>query len=302
LIIGLSGGSGLVGQALITALINLEIIKEIRVLVNKTDIKNHKKIKKFKRNLLDENLQLKEFFIDLNVFFHCAAEKHREDLMYKLHVLSLKRIINENQNKNLRWIQLSSVGAYGNPQRGVIREYASLNSMNEYEKTKSLADKEVQNTNLKYIIVRPSILFGEGVSNKSILNLIKIIKKGLFIRIGKQNTILNYIFLDDLINALVECGIKTNLNSKTYIVSQKIFLKDLLDIFSPYSKNYIFLPIIFAKFMSLFLKFVPKFNLNISRINALTSTVYYDGTKIIQDTNFNYGHSLKDQLIKYDSE
>lgn len=301
MIVGLSGGSGFIGQSLLSKLINLETVTEIRVLINKTDINPHKKLKKYRVNLLDKNLELKDFFRDIVVFYNCASEINCEELMYSLHVNSLKKMIKAIDNKSLRWVQLSSAGVYGNHKTGMIEEYSPINPANEYEKTKALADFEIQNTKLSYIILRPSILFGNGARSNSLLNLLKIVKKGFFIRIGKQNTILNYVSIDDLINAMIECGLKNNIRAKIYILSQKIYIEDFLDFFSPYSRNHIFLPKVIAIFLSFFLKYVPKFNLTKTRIDALTSIACYNGTKILQDTNFNYENSLLEQLKKYDS-
>lgn len=302
MIVGVSGGSGFVGKALIYALINKKNIKEIRVFVNKKEVINHKKIKKFKINLLNEKLDIKDFFKDVEVFFNCAAEINNKYLMYKVNVDSTKKIIKKVKNLNLKWVQLSSAGVYGTKESGEINEHNPLCPMNHYEKTKALADLEIENTKMNFIILRPSILFGNNVRNKSVLNLIGIIKKGLFLRIGNQNTIMNYIFLDDLIKAMVECGISSTVTSKKYILSQKICLRELLNIFSPYTKNNFFIPKTLARILSLFLSNIPKFKLNKSRIDNLTSTVYFNGQRIINDTNFNYASPLSEQLKKYDIE
>ena len=142
MIIGISGGAGFVGSALLKHLIKLDKVKEIRVIVNKTSIESNPKVRIIRVNLLDDNFQLFDFFKNLDVFFHCAAEIHNKDQMYKLHVKSLQKMLSQNKNINLRWIQLSSVGVYGPIYENNVVEDTDFNPVNEYERTKAIADKK----------------------------------------------------------------------------------------------------------------------------------------------------------------
>ena len=87
-----------------------------------------------------------------------------------------------------RWIQLSSVGAYGRVREGVVDESWKDLPIGYYEKTKSDFDLELMEisrlSNLEVCIVRPSNVYGCSMRNQSIQQMLSAIQKGLFAFVG----------------------------------------------------------------------------------------------------------------------
>ena len=62
-----------------------------------------------------------EFLAGATVLFHCAGEVRREQAMHALHVDGSRKLAEAAAGRVRRWVQLSSVGAYGRRQQeGVV--------------------------------------------------------------------------------------------------------------------------------------------------------------------------------------
>ena len=143
------------------------------------------------------------------------------------------------------------------------------------------------------------------MGNKSLYNLLNSILNNIFFFIGRKGSFLNYVHVDDVVNALVLCGSKLEAKRKIYILSQMIKIEDLVNCILDYrnKKRYIVrvpkLPLqIIVKLFSLFIK-LP---LTLSRIDALSSFVYYDSSEIKKDLDFKFKQKLIDQLTNYMDE
>ena len=190
MIIAITGSSGYIGKMLLKKILQTD--HQVRVLSRKPMLKNNL-YTSYIGDLTDSKVDLSSFLDEVDILYHCAGEINNEMLMNQLHVDGTKMLLSQSQGKVARWVQLSSVGAYGQCRNEEVTEKSSEQPSSIYEVSKTISDNLVIDSGIPYSILRPSNIFGKGMVNQSLYGLIKIIKKGVFFFIGKSGALLNYI-------------------------------------------------------------------------------------------------------------
>ncbi len=184
------------------------------------------------------NLNIAEF----DVLIHCAGEVKSPVLMRAVHVEGTKQLLELTRRKSLggarelHWVQLSSVGAYGPTELAArdrhVTEVSAQNPVGDYETTKTESDHLVLDAagrgDVTCSILRPSNVFGSGMPNQSLLGLISMVKRGLFFYIGRPGAMANYVHVDDVVTALMKCAFEPQARGETYNLSNDCLLEDLI--------------------------------------------------------------------------
>jgi nucleoside-diphosphate-sugar epimerase len=310
--ISITGINGFIGKRL-SELLNNKSIK-LKALVR------NKKFQSFDPNvecvfgdLLSEET-LHPLFNNCNIFINCAAELKNKDLMVDINVEATKKLLNLarkqfiDRGTKIHWIQLSSVGVYGicnesNYLSRRITESTPHSPDNLYEKTKTLADELVLEAGLSgyitYTILRPSAVFGRNMPNDSLRQLVKIVKSRYFFYIGDGKSILNYIHVDDVCNAIIKCIFNEAAKNQIFNLSNDCIQEELINSIASLSgvrtpKVHINPAIILIVIKIL----EPFFRLPLtkSRIRALTSKNMYSTYKIEKLLNFKPEHKLTQRI------
>ena len=304
MIVAITGGSGFIGRKLVMR--HLEQGDEVRVLSRRPPEKSG-----FPGSVrwycgdLSNSVDLQSFVDKADVLYHCAGEIKDATKMKALHVDGTARLINMATGRIGRWVQLSSTGAYGQRHDEIVTEETSLNPGGTYEVTKVQSDNLVANAANKgafnYIILRPSIVYGETMSNRSLFSLIALIQRGWFFFIGQPNVSANYIHVDNVVKALLLCGSAKHVNGQVYNLSDSRSLEDFVKIIAnalgckiPHLR----IPELPVRVIVKLLGWIPGMPLTDSRINALTSYTIYQNTKIEQELAYKHVISMEDGLIK----
>ncbi|WP_162935001.1 NAD-dependent epimerase/dehydratase family protein [Pseudomonas cavernae] len=242
-----------------------------------------------------------------DVVINCAGEIRNESLMRRLHVDSIQYALSSLSTENkTHWIQLSSVGVYGPQGAGVIRESHPFNPVGEYEITKAEGDLLVSDIcrarGIPYTIIRPSNVFGDGMSNQSLAQLIQVIRRKLFFFIGRPSLcMMNYVHVDDVVDAIISCMGNPIASGNDFIVS------DVIDQYSfvQLVKSEVgggwtpIMPILIVKAIIFFAKLIPGFPLSEGRINALMTRAVYSTEKIEGCLGFSPGVGIEIGLRQY---
>ena len=300
LTVAVTGGTGFVGRVLVK-----ELVKQgycVRILTRSSP-QNTDGAVVFIGDLCDEQVNLDLFFLNVDVLFHCAGELNDESKMKKLHVFGTKRLLYAAEQAGVqRFVQLSSVGAYGNQCTGVITEYTNENPSNIYERTKTESDNIVSRSDIKSFIVRPSNIFGNNMPNNSLRQLVNAIQSGRFFYIGNKCANLNYVHVDDVVSALILVGKSEISECQTYIVSQNIetgtLVAALQNTLSTQPSTHTY-PECIIRILSYLFGWIPSFPLTIGRVNAMTRQCVYDSGKIENELGFKYKTSLKESIILF---
>ena len=139
----------------------------------------------FYGDLLDPKIELNDFIDGADILCHCAGEVDDETLMRKLHVDGTQRLVDLAKGKIGRWVQLSSMGAYGACRNGVLTEDSLEQPYGTYEQTKTEADEIIKRSGIPFVILRPSNVFGSSMSNNSLFDLIEMLRKGFFFTLAQ---------------------------------------------------------------------------------------------------------------------
>ena len=313
----ITGHTGFVGSSFCKNFIKNNKNSEFILLARRTN----KEFLGFK-NVLQVNCDLSQNFNfellrKVDFFLNFAGEIKSEKEMFNLHVVFLQKCFNFIKLNNLKlfWLQLSSVGSYGNPiipnQKRLVKEDSVMKPFGNYEKTKSKADQKIIEfsqiyKNFTFCILRPSQIIGKDMINQSILNLIQMVKKRLYFSIGSKKSIRSCVHIDDLSSA-IELAIK-NYNSKsrnkTFNVSKNILLERIIQEIRKKYNIKIFFPFIVNEkvtrvTINIFNKF---FNLPITDkiISGLVSRSIYSSNLIRKDLNFEFKHKDARVILKVD--
>lgn len=315
IIVCLTGASGFVGSELLKRLLEEGFL--VRVLTRKRKSIFPKEVEVFFGDLTTKAFKFDSFFSNCSLFFNCAGEIHNSKIMYLLHIEGTRKLLKAvseeifRTGNSIHWVQLSSAGVYGGnsfscKSNKYIDETSVLEPYGDYEVTKAQSDKllleETNRNKFTFSILRPTNILGFGMPNQSFRDLIKIISRRLFFFIGSREAISNYIYVGDVVNALILCAKSPNAKNQIFNVSNDCKLSDIVDkilISKGLSPNKLILPEILIRIV---VKFIPSFvniPLTESRINSLTSRVYYKNSKIQKVLGFSPDYSIPNFAVSY---
>jgi nucleoside-diphosphate-sugar epimerase len=242
-------------------------------------------------------------FVDgADVLYHCAAELRDRARMQKVHVLGTGKLLDAATGRIGRWVQLSSVGVYGPVRSGNIDESAAIRPVGEYEKTKWEAERLVAAAaarGLETVVLRPSNVFGKSMRSPGLAALTTLIKKRMFVWIGKPGAIANYIHVDNVIGALVACASNDRARNGVYNLSDwrtfervAAIVAEELGVPAPSWR----IPEPLARGVAWSLRAVPRFPLTTTRIDALVTRAIYDWSRIERELDYRHAVDFETAL------
>jgi nucleoside-diphosphate-sugar epimerase len=309
MIVAITGGTGFIGRKLV--LRHLERGDEVRVLSRRSPGESGLPDSlKWCNGDLSSTGDLHAFVDKVDILYHCAGEIRDMARMEAVHVAGTERLIKASAGRIGRWVQLSSVGAYGLLRRqGTVNEETSLNPKGAYEVTKVQSDTLVADAaekgTFEHVILRPSIVYGTEMTNRSLFGLIALINRGWFFFIGNPGASANYIHVDNVAEALLLCGTVAHAKGHLYNLSDYRSLENFVEIISyalgrdPPRLRIHELPV---RVLVKLLGWIPGMPLTESRVNALTNFTVYQNTKIEQELGYRHVISIEDglaQLVAY---
>lgn len=313
MIVCVTGATGFIGKQLCLALLGDG--HEVRALGRGSVSRVVKGVDYFQGDLTAEKGDFAGFLSGVDVVFHCAGEILIAENMLRLHVDGTYNLLSKVQEeinyskKPVRWVQLSSVGAYGiNSSSPALPRTIDANGAecpeNLYEITKTVSDHLVANFGRRnklfsFFIVRPSIVLGASMPNQSFFQLAAMVKKGLFFYVGNKDTIANYVHVDDVVAAMVVCAFNESVKGGVYIVSNDCLLRDVVAAISTFygvRKPAIRIPEIVARTVATLFSNVKKFPLSKSRIDALVRRSSYLSNLPQECLEFSYGRSIPEDV------
>lgn len=207
-LISIIGGSGFVGTALSNSLAKQQVDFRIGDLNNSASFFDKSDILDVRSEV---NLGTK---LTGDIVVNLAAV-HRDDITdpdeyYSTNVEGARVLCEVCEKKGINKIVFtSSVAVYGFALPG-IGENGKIKPFNEYGRTKALAEdvyrawREKDPENRSLIIVRPTVVFGEG-NRGNVYNLLNQINSGAFAMIGNGKNKKSMAYVENLSAFLVKC-------------------------------------------------------------------------------------------------
>ena len=157
------------------------------------------------------------------------------------------------KNKNIPFIYLSSIGVFDFSKSDQINENSRKEQFNIYEKTKFLSEEYILKShtenNLKFIIIRPSIVLDTNMKSKIIV-LINLGRIGIKIKFSKK-IVANFILLDDVVKTILEVFEKEIALCQSFNISSNILLEDFLMTINKILDKKIFISLPFNLFINI---------------------------------------------------
>jgi nucleoside-diphosphate-sugar epimerase len=302
MIIGITGGTGFVGRALVSACLSAG--DDVRVLTRQRAIDTGLPVSAqvFNGDLANASKGLISFVDGVDIIYNCAVENKNPSKMYSTNVLGVDNLCNAASGRIGRWVQLSSVAVYGNHD-GIFTENAPLYPVSVYGKTKAKSEDIIINYARKnafaYSTIRSCKVFGVGMKDQSLLQLISIINKRLFFFIGNPGASANYVHVDNVVDSLLRCGKASAAKNRVYNVSDCRTIETFVEIIAKELNKPIpnvRLPESLARCIVKIFGRLPKFPLSEARLKGLLSRIVYPIRLIQSELGYTHKVSVEDGL------
>ncbi len=307
-----TGANGFIGRRLVDALIRQGY--SIRILSRRSESLFPNGVEVVIGDLTLSDCPLDQFLVGCELIFHCAGEISNVEAMHLLHVNGTQRLLqaaleeSAHSGQKIHWVQLSSVGVYGPPQGftktlRIVTEETIPSPVGEYEITKNRADELVIQASksglMTYSILRPSNVFGEGMTNQSLFNMINIIDRGLFFYIGKPSASANYIHVDNVVEGLIRCGTMPSARGRVFNISDYCTLEYFVEVIAAEmgrKSRWLRIPEVVTYCLVAILGRLPCFRRIKSRVNALISRSLYPILRLQKELGYQHVISMEDGL------
>ena len=304
----LTGGSGFVGSKFLDE--TLKVGCDVRVLSRKPNLyKRGNSLEVYQGDLTDE-CDWTVALSGVDVVVNIAGEVQDKDAMQSVNFEGPLRLLNAAIEAGVRrWVQLSSVGAYGRVLKGVVDENWNDCPTGHYENTKSNFDLALieasRLTSLEVCILRPSNVYGSGMSNQSIEQMLSAMRKKLFAFIGPKGASANYVHVNDVVQA-IQLGIDSpKAINQIYIVSAWATMEDMVSGLANgagLDPPAIRAPLQLAHGLASVMQIWPKWPLTMSRVQALSSRSQYSTKKIETELGWKLTVPVEEGMRQFSQE
>ena len=300
-----TGGNGCIGKEVVKFLL-AESPKKIIVIGRRTNLDSFdlENIEYSTGDIcnfqyMDEKLKGVDILVHLAAKVHSLPQNTKdEEEFYRVNTKASEDIFNLAILHQLKKVVfISSVAVFGDKGESLISEEDVCRPTSPYGKSKLMAEQfltKISSENkLDMTILRPVTVFG-NFDKGNIANFIKLLKRGIGVRVGVGNQMKSFVHSKDMAAAIVETSKNTRTQGQVYIISG--FSIRLIDFIEKVKgvfclKSYtIAIPISIIKIMK---------NINkrlYIKLSVLGSTNLYDGNKFTNETGFKVKYNLEEGL------
>jgi nucleoside-diphosphate-sugar epimerase len=303
MIVAITGGTGFIGKKLVSRLV--ERGNTVRLLTRRPALSGLSSLVQVQAcDLVAARVDELAAMLDgVDVLYHCAGQLKDTQAMQALHVDATRKLVEAASGRVGRWVQLSSVGVYGQARDGLITEESALHPAGQYEITKTESDRIVidgaNRGGYSYSMLRPSNVFGAGMSNQSLFGMIAMIDRDLFFYIGKPGAAANYIHVDNVAEGLIRCATMEAARGRVFNLSDHRTLEEFAHTIAGALGRpapWLRIPEPAARLVAATLGRLPRFPLTPSRVDALVTRSQYPIARIQQELGYRHVTSMEDGL------
>ncbi|MDB3983199.1 NAD-dependent epimerase/dehydratase family protein, partial [Candidatus Pelagibacter sp.] len=220
-----------------------------------------------------------------DIIINCVGENTDQKFMYSRNYKFVKQILNliENSKKKKFLIHLSSCAVYGKYfhfKNYIINEKTDPSPISKYAKTKLKGDAIIinnKNQYLKYSLIRPSQVVGLNMNALGFINLVKFVKRKLFVYVSSKNAVRNYVNSEDLTLLIYNICVSNKVRNNIYIISRYSKLQKIIKLIQRQLDVNNFIDITVPKFILIYIVnivrfFVKKFPVNKEIVEGLSIT------------------------------
>lgn len=301
MIVAITGATGFIGRAL--AQRHVLAGDRVRALTRRDDSGLPDAVEIHRADLTESVAGLAAFADGADVLYHCAAEIRDAARMHTVNVDGTAKLIAAASGRVGRWVQLSSVGAYGPRREGVITEETPCAPRGEYETTKTRADELAMGAAragaFDCVVLRPSIVFGARMPNESLRQMIRMIARGWMFFVGAPGASANYIHVVNVVEALARCAARPEARGAVFNLSDHRTLEQFVGAIAAALGRQapsIRVPEAPVRLAARALGRIPGFPLTEARVDALAQRSVYSIERIRSKLGYEHVVSMEDGL------
>ena len=300
MIYAITGATGLIGSPLVKTL--LERGDEVRVLSRRpADATSaFHGVSSYQGDICH---QIEPSFLrGVDTLYHLAAELGNPAQMDAVNVRGTENLLSAAAKAGVRrWIQLSSVGVYGPPRELLVTEETTPEPANEYERTKLVADRRVEEacrrSNMEHIILRPSNVIGAEMKNGSSFALVEAVSRGRYFFIGPRGGIATYVHVEDVVRALIACqeAVKGSIYNLSSDCTWEVLIERIASVVGVRSPR-LRIPAAPLRLVIRALEGHMRLPLTSGQLASLTNRSRYSSDRILQELGFTFGKNMPDGI------
>lgn len=229
----ITGATGFLGKNLIPKLAQY---RRLRILARKTSkidfLKDQTNIE-IAFGDIEKGVGITDAMKDIDIVVHAAARTMGKNFWeyHQTNVRGTQNIVKSMEREKIAKILfISSHAACGpSPGKTPLSELAAPKPISLYGRTKSSAERIICESMLNFIILRPVSVFGPH--DMDVLRYVKIILQGISPVSGCGRKYLNLIFIEDLVQAIMQLVKVDKFNNQIYFINDGVEyeLHDILD-------------------------------------------------------------------------
>lgn len=224
-----TGATGFVGGALVDRLLKQRWQVTAFVRRGSKIVSLKRKNVKLVFGDITDSTSVKKAVKGIDVVFNSAAalphHKLADSSYWKVNVDGVKNVMEAAKTWGVkRVVHISTVGIFGATSRRGVGEKARPKLSDIYSITKLEGEKiawKYVREGLPVVIIRPTIAYGPGDTRPGFLDLFVLIKKGMFISIGKGNNFFHTIYLENLVDALMLAAVRKSAVGQDFIIGDE---------------------------------------------------------------------------------
>lgn len=243
---------------------------------------------------------------DVDIVIHLAARVHVMSES-SANPLAEFRKVNVEGSRHLaesavkagvkRLVYVSSIGVNGSQSVLPFTELDSPDPHNAYAQSKWEAEQALHKisaeTGMEIAIVRPPLVYGFGAPG-NFAQMIKVLAKGIPLPLASVKNLRSFIYVENLVDALVLCAAHSNAAGQTYLVSdgQDISTPDLLrKLSNTMGKSAKLLPC-----SPVFMRLAGRLFGRFEQVNKLIGSLQVDSSKIRRELGWTPPFTLDEGL------
>jgi nucleoside-diphosphate-sugar epimerase len=299
------GHSGKIGTYLLNSLkkfnCTIHIISQIEEDINNQNVFIHK------GDIRKRDIDFKNFLNNCDIFLNLVGEFRDEKNMENLNVIFFNELIEKclyysnKFNKKIHFVHISSCSVFGyTNQSRVLNENSQKKPNTLYGITKLQSEdillKNINNNLFTFAILRPSAIIFNNDNTNSFNMLIKLLKFRFVIFFGYKDHVLNYVHIEDVIDAILLLAFDNNAKNQTFNLSNDTKLEQVINALKIINKDK-YIIYIHSKLFSnifMFIRKILKSYILLPDVRVLTYRTHYDSNKIQDKLNFKFKKKVPD--------
>ena len=163
---------------------------------------------------------------DVDVVYHIAALYRPENVprerFFEVNAAGTRQLLEAAEAEGVaRFVHCSTVGVHGEIENPPADEDTPIDPADHYQASKAEGERIARifadEGRLPVTIFRPAAIYGPG--DTRFLKLFRAIGRGRFVMLGSGETLYHLIYIDDLIDGILQCGRCPEAVGRVYILA-----------------------------------------------------------------------------------